>query len=226
MHCFVKSILEFIQHIPVPIYTSIIGAALVFLFTWLQKRKDYENEYYKKVIENRFAAYKMVEDLLATLAPDNKHPKITKPLYLVVFWVTLDYYIGIQKRNIDEPYDRDKEMSGTRDEKADNAYLFNLFSRNLADTLRQEVWLSDALLEKLSELFKVFITISFEYDELYLKKSQESKKDALTEVGHLHHDEVVNLREEIKIIFYSDMNSLHEVAQFLKSKKKRYFSIN
>jgi hypothetical protein len=202
----------------ISLIASIITLVLTFFSTRNQKAKDYENDYYKKIIENRFAAYKMVEELLATLSPKVLH---INPPYLIIFFVSLPYYVKQKNLDLYNQYNLNKDYLGERTKMEDESYLFKLFLANLATAMRQEVWLSNLLMSKLSELFALGVAIQSIYEQhndADLNAKIPYRLKSLANIGQDFHDEIVKLRDEVKAIFYSDILSLHNVDSFILAK--------
>jgi hypothetical protein len=208
-----------------PIAASLISLAaillstrLAYLLTKSQKEKDYENEYYKKIIESRFAAYNLVEKLLATLSADSENTTGPENAFLIIFWVELPFFVKQNNLSLTKQYDLDKSYLGKRSKRADESWYFNLFVNDLADALTREVWLSADLHRHLKDLFDFTIKISDEY-----QKSNNSiyENERLVEFGKKHYKALVEKRDTIKVVFQHDLLNLHKVQQFIDNKTER-----
>lgn len=192
-------------------------SSLVYYFGIRQSALTYKNDYYKKIIENRVDAYKLVQDLLATLSPQKNDTGDGKePDFLILFWVSLPY--SIRQRNLD--LDKQFKLEDYKGEVNHEIFYFELFRRDLAAALRQEAWLSGELIDALKGLFKHLALIYDAYTSSI--GSKEYRPSELEEIGKEHHERLLTMRDNIKKIFYRDILSLHEVNNFIAAKKAEY----
>lgn len=192
-------------------------SSLVYFFGIRQSALTYKNDYYKKIIENRVDAYKLVQDLLATLSPHKNDTEEGKePDFLILFWVSLSY--SIRQRNLD--LDKQFNLEDYKGEVNHEVFYFELFRRDLATALRQEAWLSSELIIALKELFKHLALIYGAYTASI--GSEKYRPFELEEIGKEHHKRLLGMRDNIKKLFYRDILSLHEVNDFIASKKAEH----
>jgi hypothetical protein len=202
----------------IPIGASLISLAALLLstrFTYFltknQKEKDYENEYYKKIIENRFAAYKLVEKLLATLSPDSENTAPKKP-FLIIFYVSISFYVADRNLDLSNPFLLDENKYS---EKEKESWYFNLFLSKLAEALTQEAWLSKELYASLKALFDDLINISSVYQRI---NKNNYTPGILRKLGEKHYKALAIRRDALNPLFLRDLLSLHEVQAFVNHK--------
>jgi hypothetical protein len=183
---------------------SIIAVALSNLFTYLLKNKEYKNDYYKKVIETRMAAYKAVQEILASLNNDTLDFADHKG-YMNMFEVTLSMHIENYNLNIDNQYVKKADF------KEDEFYGFKNFMNSLSFALAQRDWLNYDLINCLQEL----------QDSLNaVLTSAMQRRVGLVVIAKEKHVELLRLKTGIQHEYHKDMQDLHNVPEFFKNKRE------
>jgi hypothetical protein len=183
---------------------SIVAAALSSLFNYLLKDKEYKNDYYKKVIETRMAAYKAVQEILASLSNDTLDFVDDKG-YMNMFEVTLSMHIDNYNLDISNQYIKKADF------REDELYGFRNFMKNLSFALAQRDWLNHDLIDCLQQLQDSLNAVLI---------SAIQRKVNLVVIAKEKHTELLRLKTGIQHEYHKDMQDLQNVPEFFKNKRE------